>query len=114
MGTAATPPATLVGQNLGAKRPDRAEQSVWRTGLYNVLFLGSIGIFFILFAEPVVRIFTLDPAVVPLAASCLRIVSCGNIGFAYGMAMLQAFNGAGDNSPRHGSTSSASGSLRSR
>ncbi len=88
--------ATLVGQNLGAKRPDRAEQSVWRTGFYNMLFLGSVGLFFILFAEPVVRLFTLDPAVIPLAASCLRIVSCGNIGFAYGMVMLQAFNGAGD------------------
>ncbi|HEY1925177.1 MAG TPA: MATE family efflux transporter [Candidatus Acidoferrum sp.] len=88
--------ATLVGQNLGAKRPDRAEQSVWRTGFYNMLFLGSVGLFFILFAEPVVRLFTQDPAVIPLAASCLRIVSCGNIGFAYGMVMLQAFNGAGD------------------
>jgi putative MATE family efflux protein len=88
--------ATLVGQNLGAKRPDRAEQSVWRTGFYNMLFLGSVGLFFILFAEPVVRLFTQDPTVIPLAASCLRIVSCGNIGFAYGMVMLQAFNGAGD------------------
>ena len=88
--------ATLVGQNLGAKQPERAEQSVWRTGFYNMLFLGASESFFILFAEPVVRIFTLDPAVVPLAASCLRIVSCGNIGYAYGMVMLQAFNGAGD------------------
>jgi putative MATE family efflux protein len=88
--------ATLVGQNLGAKRPDRAEQSVWRTGFYNMIFLGSIGVFFILFATPVVSIFTNDPEVIPLAATCLRIVSCGNIGFAYGMVMLQAFNGAGD------------------
>ena len=53
--------ATLVGQNLGAKHPERAEQSVWRTGFYNMLFLGSIGVFFILFAEPVVRLFTQDP-----------------------------------------------------
>jgi Na+-driven multidrug efflux pump len=88
--------ATLVGQNLGAKQPERAETSVWRTGLYNMLFLGAVGIAFIIFAEPVVRLFTNDPAVVPLAASCLRIVSCGNIGYAYGMVMLQAFNGAGD------------------
>jgi putative MATE family efflux protein len=88
--------ATLVGQNLGAKRPDRAEQSVWRTGFYNMVFLGSVGIFFILFATPVVSLFTNDPEVIPLAATCLRIVSCGNIGFAYGMVMLQAFNGAGD------------------
>jgi len=88
--------ATLVGQNLGAKQPERAEQSVWRTGLYNMIFLGSVGVFFVLFAEPVIRLFTNDLAVVPLAVSCLRIISYGNIGYAYGMVMLQAFNGAGD------------------
>jgi putative MATE family efflux protein len=88
--------ATLVGQNLGANQPGRAETSVWRTGFYNMLFLGSVGIVFVLFAEPIVRLFTHDPAVVPLAASALRIVSCGNIGYAYAMVMLQAFNGAGD------------------
>ncbi len=88
--------ATLVGQNLGAKQPERAETSVWRTGLYNMAFLGSIGIGFILFAPQVVHIFTHDPAVVPLAVACLRIVSTGNIAFSYGMVMLQAFNGAGD------------------
>jgi putative MATE family efflux protein len=88
--------ATLVGQNLGAKQPERAETSVWRTGLYNMLFLGSLGILMVIIAEPVVRLFTQDPAVVPLAASCLRILSYGNIGYAYGMVMLQAFNGAGD------------------
>jgi putative MATE family efflux protein len=88
--------ATLVGQNLGAKQPERAETSVWRTGFYNMLFLGAVGIFFIIFAEPVVRLFTRDSLVVPLAASCLRIISYGNIGYAYGMVMLQAFNGAGD------------------
>jgi len=88
--------ATLVGQNLGAKQPERAATSVWRTGFYNMLFLGVIGVFFIFFAEPAVRLFTNDPEVVPLAASCLRILSYGNIGYAYGMVMLQAFNGAGD------------------
>jgi putative MATE family efflux protein len=88
--------ATLVGQNLGAGKPERAEQAVWRTGLYNMLFLGSLGIFFVFFAEPIVRLFTQDPTVVPLAATCLRIVSYGNIGYAYAMVMLQAFNGAGD------------------
>src|SRR5712692_215562 len=88
--------ATLVGQNLGAKQPQRAETSVWRTGLYNMIFLGIIGVLFIFFAEPAVRLFTNDPEVVPLAASCLRILSYGNIGYAYGMVMLQAFNGAGD------------------
>jgi Na+-driven multidrug efflux pump len=88
--------ATLVGQNLGAKQPERAETSVWRTGFYNMLFLGAIGVIFIFFAEPAVRLFTQDPEVVPLAASCLRTLSYGNIAYAYGMVMLQAFNGAGD------------------
>ena len=88
--------ATLVGQNLGAKQPQRAEASVWRTGFYNMIFLGAIGVVFVVFAEPIVRMFTHDPQVVPLAASCLRIISYGNIGYAYGMVMLQAFNGAGD------------------
>jgi putative MATE family efflux protein len=88
--------ATLVGQNLGAKKPERAEQSVWRTGLYNVIFLGTIGVFFIFFATPAVSLFIHDPAVVPIAATALRILSCGNIGYAYAMVMLQSFNGAGD------------------
>src|SRR5216683_642791 len=88
--------ATLVGQNLGAGHPERAEKAVWRTGLYNVAFLGVVGIFFIFFAESVIRLFTHDPAVVPLGAACLRIVSYGNLGYAYFMVMMQAFNGAGD------------------
>jgi Na+-driven multidrug efflux pump len=88
--------ATLVGQNLGAKRPDRAAQSVWQTGFYNMVFLGIIGVFFIVFATPVVKLFVNDPAVVPIAAAALRTFSCGNIAYAYGMVMLQAFNGAGD------------------
>jgi len=88
--------ATLVGQNLGAGKPDRAETSVWRTGFYNMLFLGGVGVILIMLAEPAVRLFTHDPEVIPLAASCLRILSYGNIGYAYGMVMLQAFNGAGD------------------
>jgi len=88
--------ATLVGQNLGARRPERAEQAVWRTGLYNLIFLGVLGIFFIVFATPVVRLFVQDPAVVPIAAVALRTFSCGNMGYAYVMVILQAFNGAGD------------------
>jgi Na+-driven multidrug efflux pump len=88
--------ATLVGQNLGAGRPERAAQSVWRTGLYNMIFLGTIGIFFFVLATPIVRLFIDDPAVVPIAAMALRTLSCGNVGYAYAMVMLQAFNGAGD------------------
>jgi len=88
--------ATLVGQNLGAKRPDREAQAVGRTSTYNVIFLGVLGIFFVVFATPVVRLFVHDPAVVPIAATALRTFACGNIGYAYVMVMLQAFNGAGD------------------
>ncbi|MGA8270407.1 MAG: MATE family efflux transporter [Candidatus Sulfotelmatobacter sp.] len=88
--------ATLVGQNLGAGHPDRAEKAVWRTGLYNVIFLGAVGLVFIFFSEPIVRLFTHDPAVVPLGAAALRIISYGNLGYAYFMVMMQAFNGAGD------------------
>ena len=88
--------ATLVGQNLGARQAERAEKSVWRTGLYNMLFLGSLGVLFVIFAEPIVRLFTHDPEVVRLGTMALRTISYGNIGYAYGMVMLQAFNGAGD------------------
>src|SRR6201997_3243830 len=88
--------ATLVGQNLGAGKPERAETAVWRTGFYNVTFLGTVGVIFILFAHPIVHLFSSDPEVVRLGAACLRIVSYGNLGYAYGMVMLQAFNGAGD------------------
>jgi len=88
--------ATLVGQNLGAQKPDRAETAVWRTGLYNMIFLGAVGVVFIIFAEPIVQLFTSDPSVVALGAACLRIVSYGNLGYAYFMVMMQAFNGAGD------------------
>jgi putative MATE family efflux protein len=88
--------ATLVGQNLGARPPDRAEKAVWRTGFYNMLFLGSIGLFFVIFATPCVRLFSSDPTVVSIASTALRTISCGNLAFAYGMVMLQAFNGAGD------------------
>src|SRR5580693_5800852 len=88
--------ATLVGQNLGAGHPERAEKAVWRTGLYNMIFMGLVGVVFIAVPEPIIRLFTSDPAVVPLGAACLRIISYGNLGYAYFMVMMQAFNGAGD------------------
>lgn len=88
--------ATLVGQNLGAGKPERAERAVWRAGLYNMIFLGGVGVLFIVFAEAVVGIFTNDPAVKPIAVTALRLFSCGYISFGYGMVVSQAFNGAGD------------------
>ncbi len=88
--------ATLVGQNLGAGKPSRAEASVWRTGLYNMVFLGAIGLVFIIFAPQIIGLFTSDPAVAPLAVSALRLFSCGNISYSYGMVITAAFNGAGD------------------
>jgi putative MATE family efflux protein len=88
--------ATLVGQNLGAGKPSRAESSVWRTSLYNMLFLGVIGLLFIAFAPQIIALFTTDPVVAPLAVSALRLFSCGNISYSYGMVITAAFNGAGD------------------
>ena len=88
--------ATLVGQNLGAKRPDRAERAVWMTGLYNMVFLGCVGLLFILVPGFFVTLFTSDDAVVPHAVDCLRFVGYGYMAYAYGMVMVQAFNGAGD------------------
>ncbi len=88
--------ATLVGQNLGAGKPARAEQSVWRTGLYNMLFLGCIGIVFIALAPQIISLFTSDPKVAPLAVSALRLFSFGNVSYSYGMVITAAFNGAGD------------------
>src|ERR1700723_1448347 len=79
--------ATLVGQNLGAGHPHRARQAVYRTGLWNMLFLGSVGIVFIAFAPWIIGLFTQDPAVVGTAIHCLRIFSCGNVAFAYGMVL---------------------------
>jgi putative MATE family efflux protein len=88
--------ATLVGQNLGAGRPDRARSAVWRTGLWNMSFLGAVGILFIVFTPQIIALFTHDPVVFHYAVNCLRVFSCGNMAYAYGMVMLQAFNGAGD------------------
>jgi putative MATE family efflux protein len=88
--------ATLVGQNLGAGHPERAERAVWRTGLYNMVLLAALGLFFIVFATPVARLFVADPAVDVIAARGLRTFACGNIAYAWVMVTLQAFNGAGD------------------
>ncbi|HET8624173.1 MAG TPA: MATE family efflux transporter, partial [Gemmatimonadales bacterium] len=88
--------ATMVGQALGAKKPDRAERAVWIAAGYNFAFLGSIGVVFVLGAGPIVALFTNDPAVSEYAENCLRIVSLGFPLYAYGMILEQSFNGAGD------------------
>jgi putative MATE family efflux protein len=88
--------ATMVGQALGAGKPDRAEESVWTAGKYNAIVLGVVSALFIAFAPRIVAIYTSDPAVVPFAVACLRIVSGGFVFFAYGLVLTQAFNGAGD------------------
>ncbi len=88
--------ATLVGQNLGAKKPERAASAVWRAGFYNMILLGAVAILFITFARNIVAIFTNDEAVAQVAASALRIISCGYVFYAWGMVAIQAFNGAGD------------------
>jgi len=90
--------ATLVGQNLGAKKPERAERSVWVTGFANMCFLGIVAIMFVTFSERLIGIFTTDPDVVPYGVACLRFISYGYIFYAYGMVMVQSFNGAGDTS----------------
>lgn len=88
--------ATMVGQALGARKPDRAERAVWRAALYNVLFLGILGVVFVAAAGPLVGIFTEDPVVRGYATTGLRTVASGFLFYAYGMVLTQAFNGAGD------------------
>ena len=88
--------ATLVGQNLGAQKPERAEKSVWVTGLANMLFLGFVTVVFLLIAEPLIRIFTSDAEVVIYGVAALRYISYGYVFYAYGMTLVAAFNGAGD------------------
>ncbi len=88
--------ATLVGQNLGAGQPERAERSVWTAAILNAVLLGLAGIFFIVFPELVVSIFTTDPEVSRYAIDCLRIVGYGYAFYGLGMVMESSFNGAGD------------------
>jgi putative MATE family efflux protein len=88
--------ATLVGQSLGAGKPERAEQAVWRAAAYNALLLGTVGVGFLIFTEPLVRFFTADSDVIATVVRGLRLVSCGFLFYAYGMVLTTAFNGAGD------------------
>ncbi len=88
--------ATLVGQNLGAERPDRAERSVWITGYINMIFLGIIGLVMAIIPGSFIRLFIQDPEVVAYGAECLRILSYGFIAYGLGMVLVNTLNGAGD------------------
>ena len=88
--------ATLVGQNLGAGKPDRAAAAAWKAGLYNTMCLGVIGLSFLLFAPQLISLFTNDPEVASHAVHCLRIVAAGFLFYGYGLVFTASFNGAGD------------------
>jgi Na+-driven multidrug efflux pump len=93
MGNAA---ATLVGQNLGAEKPERAEHAVWVTAWCNLVLLSVFGLALYALAEPLIRLFTAADAVVPYGVMCLQLVSLCYPAIAFGMVTFQAFNGAGD------------------
>jgi putative MATE family efflux protein len=88
--------ATMVGQALGARKPERAEQAVWMAARYNMYFLGTVSLVFVVGANAIVGLFTHDPAVLRYGSDGLRVVAVGFVLYAYGMVLSQAFNGAGD------------------
>ena len=88
--------ATLVGQNLGAQQPERAQKSVWITGKYNAYFMAAVSLVYLIFATQIVAAFNSTPSVVESGALCLRIIAAGYIFYAYGMVVSNAFNGSGD------------------
>ena len=88
--------ATLVGQNLGAGQPQRAEDSVWKTGKYTAIFMAIVSIAYLLFAKTIISWFTIEPEVIKQGALCLQIIAAGYIFYAYGMVVIQSFNGSGD------------------
>jgi len=90
--------ATLVGQNLGAKKPERAERAVIITGCVNMILLGIIGLVLVIIPAPFIRLFIQDQVVLKAGIECLRIVSIGFIAYGFGMVLVNSFNGAGDTS----------------
>ncbi|MCA0232832.1 MAG: MATE family efflux transporter [Bacteroidetes bacterium] len=88
--------ATLVGQNLGANKPERAETSVWRAAFFNFVFLAVVAVIFFVFSANIISWFNDDPTTVATGVNCLRIICFGYLFFAYGMVISQSFNGAGD------------------
>jgi len=88
--------ATMVGQGLGAGKPERAEAAVWKACVYNLVFLGAVGLVFVVLAGPIIRLFSTDPEVVRHGSAALRVIAAGFPLYAFGMVLTQAFNGAGD------------------
>ncbi|MBY0536171.1 MAG: MATE family efflux transporter [Chitinophagaceae bacterium] len=88
--------ATLVGQNLGAKQPDRAERSVLLTAKYNGIFMAGVMALFVFVAGPIIRLFTNDPEVISYGTEALQIIGAGYVFYGIGMVMMQALNGSGD------------------
>jgi putative MATE family efflux protein len=88
--------ATLVGQNLGANKPERAEKSVLLTAKYNSIFMAGVMLLFVFFSTPIIGIFTKEPAVMSFGAKALQIIGFGYIFYGIGMVMTQSLNGAGD------------------
>ena len=88
--------ATLVGQNLGAKQPGRAEASTWLTSKYNAVFMFFVSVVYLLFAQPILSVFSSEPEVIRFGKLALQIIAAGYVFYAFGMVVIQAFNGAGD------------------
>lgn len=88
--------ATMVGQNLGARRPDRAASAVWKAAWFNAAFYFAIGLVFFFFSNPIIGIFTTEPDVLKYGTSALHIIAYGFAFYGFGMVVETAFNGAGD------------------
>jgi len=88
--------ATLVGQNLGAKQPERAETSVWITGKYSAIFMLLVSVVYLAFAPQIIALFTEEVEVIENGSLCLRVIAAGYLFYGYGMVIINAFNGAGD------------------
>ncbi len=88
--------ATLVGQNLGAKQPERAEISVWKTGKYSAIFMLLVSIVYLVFSPQIIGLFTAEAEVIKYGSLCLRVIAAGYVFYGYGMVVINAFNGAGD------------------
>lgn len=88
--------ATLVGQNLGAGSPERAEAAVWKIGFYNMIFLVAVSIVYFFFNQPLMNLFTDNPRVIAIGGEWLRILSYSYFVYGWWMVSMQAFNGAGD------------------